>query len=149
MTKRRLRESQILLVEDSPEDIELTREAMSENMDNINIHVVNDGINALGFLRRLKGFEAVPIPDLILLDLNLPKKDGRAVLSEIKTDDRLRKIPVIVLTTSSSHGDISACYDSHANCYITKPVDYDSFIQVAKSIEAFWFSIVRLPLLNV
>ncbi len=137
---------QILLVEDSQEDIDLTTEAMEANMSNFKIHVVTDGISALKFLRKESGFEMVPTPDLILLDLNLPRKDGRAVLSEIKMDLELRRIPVIVLTTSSSHADISACYDCHANCYVTKPVDYDHFVKVAKTIEDFWFNTVKLPL---
>lgn len=136
---------QILLVEDSPEDIELTIEAMESNKLKTSMHVVTDGVEALKFLRKLKGYEGVPTPDLIMLDLNLPKKDGREVLAEIKMDDELKHIPVVVLTTSKAESDIMACYSHYANCYVTKPVDFESFLEIARIIEDFWFTIVRLP----
>lgn len=144
-TKTQNASVQILLVEDSPEDIELTKEAMKTNKLTTNMNIVTDGINALKFLRKINGYENVPTPDLILLDLNLPKKDGREVLAEIKADQGLKQIPVIVLTTSKAESDILACYNHHANCYITKPVDFDSFLETAKVIENFWFTIVKLP----
>lgn len=136
---------EILLVEDSPEDIELTTEAMEANKMRTNLNVVTDGINALKFLRKINGYEAVPTPDLIMLDLNLPRKDGREVLAEIKMDKDLKHIPVVVLTTSNAESDILACYSHYANCYVTKPVDFDSFLEIAKIIEDFWFTIVKLP----
>ncbi|MCB0395044.1 MAG: response regulator [Flavobacteriales bacterium] len=136
---------QVLLVEDSPEDIELTQTAMERNYHEFNIHIVTDGIKALQFLRKISGYEGVPTPDLIMLDLNLPKKDGREVLAEIKMDQKLRQIPVVVLTTSTSEQDIQACYNDHANCYVTKPVDLDHFFEVARQIEQFWFQTARLP----
>jgi two-component system, chemotaxis family, response regulator Rcp1 len=136
---------EILLVEDSPADVELTREALEDAKVHNNLHVVGDGVEALAFLRREGAYGNAPHPDLLLLDLNLPRKDGREVLAEIKADPRLRRIPVVVLTTSEAEQDILQSYDLHANCYVTKPVDLDAFIQVVRSIENFWLVIVRLP----
>jgi two-component system, chemotaxis family, response regulator Rcp1 len=136
---------EILLVEDNPGDVRLTKEALKEGKVRNNLHVVDDGVKALAFLRREAPFEEVPKPDLILLDLNLPRKSGREVLEEIKQDSLLRHIPVVVLTSSQAERDIVRAYDLHANCYVTKPVDLDQFITVVKSIEDFWFSIVKLP----
>ncbi len=136
---------EILFVEDNPGDVRLTQEALKEAKVLNNLSVVNDGEEAMTFLRRQENYVSVPRPDLILLDLNLPKKDGREVLAEIKSDERLRRIPVVILTTSSAEQDILKTYDLHANCYITKPVDMDQFITVAKAIEEFWFTMVKLP----
>ena len=136
---------EILLVEDNPGDVRLTVEALKEAKVKNNLHVASDGVEALLFLRREGRFAEAPQPDLILLDLNLPKKDGREVLAEIKADSDLRRIPVVVLTTSKADEDIIRTYDLHANCYITKPVDLDQFISVVKSIEDFWLTIVKLP----
>lgn len=136
---------EILLVEDNPGDVRLTIEALKESKILNNLHVVEDGIDAMKFLNQEGDFEEMPEPDLILLDLNLPKKDGREVLAEIKDDKRLKKIPVVILTTSSADEDILNSYELHANCYITKPVDMNQFTKVVKTIGDFWFSIVRLP----
>ncbi len=136
---------EVLLVEDNPGDVRLTREALKDGRLLNNVTVVGDGMEALSFLRREGKYAGAATPDLILLDLNLPKKDGREVLAEIKADSRLRRIPVVVLTTSSAEEDILKTYDLHANCYITKPVDLEQFIRVVKSIEDFWLSIVKLP----
>jgi CheY-like chemotaxis protein len=136
---------EILLVEDSPADVDLTREALEDAKVHNNLNVVNDGVEALAFLRREGAYAAAPRPDLILLDLNLPKKDGREVLAEIKTDPVLRRIPVGILTTSQAEQDSVKSYDLHANCYISKPVDLDAFVEVVRSIEGFWLAIVRLP----
>jgi len=136
---------EILLVEDNPADVRLTQEALKEGKVCNNLSVVRDGVEALAFLRRQGGFAEVAIPDIILLDLNLPKKDGREVLQEIKNDPELRRIPVVVLTTSKAEEDILRVYDLHANCYITKPVDLEQFIDVVKSVESFWFTVVKLP----
>lgn len=136
---------EILLVEDNPADVRLTREALKEAKVRNNLHVVEDGVEAMCFLRREGQFSGVPRPDLILLDLNLPKKDGREVLEEIKVDNALKMIPVVVLTTSHAEEDIVRSYNLHANCYVTKPVDLDQFIRIVKSIEDFWLTIVRLP----
>ena len=135
----------ILLVEDNPGDVRLTREALKGSKSSISLSVVGDGVEALAFLRRENGHVHALRPDLILLDLNLPKKDGREVLAEIKTDESLRRIPVIVLTTSQAEQDILKAYDLNANCYITKPVELDQFIKLVKSIEDFWLTIVKLP----
>lgn len=135
----------ILLVEDNPGDVRLTVEALREGKVHNQLSVVHDGVEALAFLRREGEFAEAPRPDVILLDLNLPKKDGREVLAEIKADERLRRIPVVVLTTSKAEEDILRSYALHANCYVTKPVDLEQFITVVRSIEDFWFSIVRLP----
>lgn len=135
----------ILLVEDNPGDVLLTKEALNENKIKNELHIAGDGEEALKFLRREDGYENSPRPDLILLDLNLPKKDGREVLNEIKNDENLKRIPVIVLTTSKSEEDVLKMYNLHANCYITKPINLESFIRVVKSIEDFWFTVVKLP----
>ncbi|HTI51323.1 MAG TPA: response regulator [Planctomycetaceae bacterium] len=136
---------EILLVEDSPSDADLTKEALHEGRVINHLQVVQDGEQALAFLRRQQPFAAAPRPDLILLDLNLPKKDGREVLAEIKSDDDLKYIPVVVLTTSKEESDVMAAYGRNANCYITKPVDLDQFIDVIRSIDNFWLNIVTLP----
>ncbi|HEX5163846.1 MAG TPA: response regulator [Thermomicrobiales bacterium] len=135
----------ILLVEDSPADVDLTREALEDAKVRNNLHVVGDGVDALAFLRREDPYSDAPRPDLILLDLNLPRKDGREVLAEIKADPALLRIPVVILTTSAAEQDILRSYDLHANCYVTKPVDLEQFITVIKSIENFWLMIVKLP----
>ena len=136
---------EILLVEDSPGDVRLTVEALRDGKVLNNLSVATDGVEALAFLRR-EGLHAdAPRPDLILLDLNMPKKDGREVLAEIKSDDQLRRIPVVILTTSEAEQDIVKSYDLHANCYITKPVDFDQFIAVVQSVEDFWLTMVKLP----
>jgi len=136
---------EILLIEDNPGDVRLTQEVFSEFKMHNNLHIVNDGVEALKLLYRDEQYIDVPLPDLILLDLNLPKKDGREVLEEIKADKNLKHIPVVVLTTSKAEQDIFKAYDLHANCYITKPVELDQFIAVIKSIKDFWFTIVKLP----
>lgn len=136
---------EILLVEDNPGDVRLTVEAFKENKMSNNLHVARDGEEALAFLRHEGEHSDAPRPDLILLDLNLPRKDGREVLAEVKSDEALCRIPVVILTTSEAEEDILRTYDLHANCYITKPVDLDQFIRIVKSIEEFWLTIVRLP----
>lgn len=136
---------EILLVEDNPGDVRLTREALREGKVRNNLNVARDGVEALAFLRREGDFAGSPRPDIILLDLNLPKMDGREVLEEIKADPALRFIPVVVLTSSQAEKDIVRAYDLHANCYVTKPVDFEQFIHVVRSIENFWFTIVKLP----
>jgi two-component system, chemotaxis family, response regulator Rcp1 len=136
---------EILLVEDNPGDVRLTREALRESKVHNNLHVATDGIEALSFLKKENKHTDAVRPDLILLDLNLPKKDGREVLQEIKSDPSLRQIPVVVLTSSQAEQDILSAYELHANCYVTKPVDFEQFIRVVKSIEDFWFTIVKLP----
>lgn len=136
---------EILMVEDNPGDVRLTQEAFKDNKIKNNMYVAEDGERALDFLYRRNEFEAAVRPDLILLDLNLPKMDGRAVLKEIKEDPNLRRIPVVVLTTSEASEDIVRTYDLHANSYITKPVDFEQFIKVVRTIEDFWFSVVKLP----
>jgi chemotaxis family two-component system response regulator Rcp1 len=136
---------EVLLVEDSAGDVRLTREAFKDAKVHINLHVASDGIEAMAFLQREGRYADVPRPDLILLDLNLPKKDGREVLEEIKESPTLKSIPVVVLTTSASDADILRSYRLHANCYITKPVGLDGFLEVIKSIDSFWLSVVALP----
>jgi len=136
---------EILLVEDNPGDVRLTQEALKDAKMHNDMHVAENGVEAMSFLRREGKYANAPRPDLILLDLNMPKKDGREVLAEIKADKVLKGIPVVVLTTSRSEQDILKAYDLHANCYITKPVDLDRFIAVVKSIEDFWLTIVKLP----
>ena len=136
---------EILLVEDNPGDVRLTREALREGKVRNNLYVAADGVEALRFLRREGEHAGAVRPDLILLDLNLPRKDGREVLEEVKADPSLRYIPVVVLTSSQAEQDIVRAYDLHANCYVSKPVDLDQFIHVVKSIEDFWFTIVKLP----
>lgn len=135
----------ILLVEDNPGDVRLTKEALKDSKLTNHLYVTEDGIHAVQFLRREGIYADAPRPDLILLDLNLPLVDGRQVLEQIKADESLRRIPVVVLTTSSDEKDILATYNLHANCYITKPIHLDQFIQTVRSIEDFWFSTVRLP----
>jgi chemotaxis family two-component system response regulator Rcp1 len=136
---------EILLVEDNPGDARLTLEAFKEGKVINNLVVMSDGVEALAYLRRQGAYVNSTTPDLILLDLNLPKKDGRQVLAEIKADERLRLIPVVVLTTSTAQDDVVRAYGNYANCYITKPVDLDQFLRVVQSIETFWLSLVKLP----
>ena len=140
-----MRAIEILLVEDNPGDVRLTKEALRDGRVRNHISVAKDGVQALSFLRRDAGYEDAPTPDLILLDLNLPRKSGREVLKEIKSDPNLKAIPIVVLTTSSADQDVLHSYDLHANCYITKPVDFDQFITVVRSIEGFWLTVVKLP----
>ncbi len=136
---------EILLVEDSPDDADLTIDALRDGRVHNRVTVVEDGVEAMAYLRREGKHRAAPRPDLILLDLNLPRKNGREVLAEVKQDPDLRRIPVVVMTSSDDEKDILAAYNLYVNCYITKPVDLDQFIRVVKSIEHFWFSIVKLP----
>lgn len=136
---------EILLVEDNPGDVRLTREALKEGKVRNNLSVVDDGAKAIEFLYNRGPYAKAPRPGLILLDLNLPRKDGRQVLAEIKADPSLRRIPVVVLTTSQADEDVVRAYDLHVNCYITKPIDLDQFLKVVQSIEDFWLTIVRLP----
>jgi chemotaxis family two-component system response regulator Rcp1 len=136
---------EVLLVEDSPGDVRLTREAFKDAKVHISLHVASDGAEAMAFLGREGSYVNAPRPDLILLDLNLPKKDGREVLEEIKESASLKTIPVVILTTSASEEDILRSYRLHANCYITKPVDLAGFLKVVKSIDNFWLSVVKLP----
>jgi chemotaxis family two-component system response regulator Rcp1 len=135
----------ILLVEDNEGDARLAKEAMRDSKIRNTLHHVADGEEAMAFLRRGGRYAKVPRPDLIMLDLNLPKKDGREVLAEIKSDDDLKRIPVVILTVSSAEEDILKAYNLHANCYITKPIDLDQFMKVVRSVEDFWLTIVRLP----
>jgi chemotaxis family two-component system response regulator Rcp1 len=136
---------EVLLVEDCAGDVRLTREALKDAKVHVNLHIASDGIEAMAFLKRDGNHFSVPRPDLILLDLNLPKKDGRQVLEEIKGNPALNSIPVVILTTSASEADIQRSYSLHANCYITKPVDLKGFLDVIKSIDNFWLSVVKLP----
>ena len=136
---------EILLVEDNPGDVRLTREALKEGKVRNHLSVAEDGAKAIEFLFRRGSYADAPRPDLILLDLNLPKKDGRQVLAEIKADASLRSIPVVVLTTSQADEDVVNAYDLHVNCYITKPIDLSQFLNVVKAIEDFWLTIVKLP----
>ena len=136
---------ELLLVEDSEPDVRLTMEAIREAKVKNRLWVVEDGVEAMAFLRQQDGHIDAPRPDLILLDLNLPRKDGREVLREIKGDESLKRIPVVILTTSKSEEDVLRAYDLHANCYITKPVDFTRFMEVVKSIEDFWLTVVKLP----
>jgi chemotaxis family two-component system response regulator Rcp1 len=135
----------VLLVEDNPGDVRLTKEALKDGKLKIHMHVVSDGMEAMAFLRKQGKYAASPRPDLVLLDLNLPKKDGRQVLAEIKDDPDLKRIPVVIITTSKAEEDVLKTYNLHANCYVTKPLDLDQFITVVKSIEQFWLTIVKLP----
>ncbi|MGB5079928.1 MAG: response regulator [Burkholderiales bacterium] len=136
---------EILLVEDNPGDVRLTKEALKEGKVYSNLHWAKDGVEALEFLRRQGKHASASRPDIILLDLNLPKKDGREVLAIIKSDDQLKQIPVVVLTTSKAEEDVLRSYELHANCYVTKPVDLEQFIRVVKSIDRFWLTVVTLP----
>jgi two-component system, chemotaxis family, response regulator Rcp1 len=140
-----MRPVEILLVEDNPGDVRLTKEALKEAKVINNLTVLKDGVEALAFLRQQGSYGGAVIPHLILLDLNLPKKDGREVLAEIKADEKLKRIPVVVLTTSQDEQDVFKSYNLHANCYVTKPVDLEQFMTVVKSIEDFWLGIVMLP----
>jgi CheY-like chemotaxis protein len=135
----------VLLVEDDPGDVLITREAFADNKVQNRLHVVSNGVDALAFLRGEGEYADTPTPDLILLDLNLPRMDGREVLAAIKEDETLRSIPVVVLTTSDSEEDVARSYSLHANAYVTKPVDFDRFIAVVRQIDEFFVSVVRLP----
>jgi len=145
MNRETCRPIEILLVEDNPGDVRLTQEALREGKVRNHLHVVADGVEAMAFLRREGQHAQAPQPDLILLDLNLPKKGGREVLAEIKEDPELRRIPVVILTVSKAEEDVLKSYNLHANCYITKPVNLDQFLEVVKSIEDFWLTVVMLP----
>jgi CheY-like chemotaxis protein len=145
MTQAPTKPVEILLVEDNPGDADLTREGLEEGKVRNNLHVVEDGEEALAFLRRKGKYEHAVRPDVILLDLNLPRKDGRQVLAEIKADDTLKTIPVVVLTTSKADVDVVNSYKLHVNCYIAKPINFATFTQVVKSIRDFWFTVVTLP----
>jgi len=136
---------EILIVEDSPSDVFLAQEALKQTNETCRVHVASDGVEAMEFLRKQGPHTKAPRPDLILLDLNMPRKDGREVLMEIKSDDNLKSIPVLVLTSSSAEQDINKAYSLHANCYITKPADFARFKAVINSIQAFWFGNVTLP----
>jgi two-component system response regulator len=135
----------ILLVEDNPGDVRLTQEALKSNKMHNNLRVAEDGVEAMAILHGEGEYANVARPDLILLDLNLPKKDGREVLAEIKADEKLKRIPVVILTSSADEEDILKAYGNYASCYITKPVGFDEFIKVVRSIKDFWFTIVKLP----
>lgn len=135
----------LLLAEDREADIELAKQSLKELGLPVNVHVVRDGVDVLAFLRRQDSFRDVPVPHLILLDLNLPRMDGREVLAEIKNDPRLRMVPVVILTTSADDGDVSTAYQCHANAYIVKPVEYDRFVDVIRSIADYWLRVVTLP----
>lgn len=136
---------EVLLVEDSPSDARLTQEAFRDGKIRNNLTIVTDGAAALSYLRRETPYESAPRPDLVLLDLNLPKMDGREVLRRIKTDPALQSIPVVVLTTSEAEEDVAKAYEYHANCYIRKPVDLDSFLRIVSVVENFWLTVVKLP----
>ncbi|MBD2506409.1 MULTISPECIES: response regulator [unclassified Nostoc] len=136
---------EVLLVEDNPGDAQLTRIALEDSKISINLNVVEDGVEAMAFLRKQEKYVKAVHPDIVLLDLNLPRKDGREVLAEIKGDEKLKRIPVVILTTSQAEEDILKAYNLCANCYITKPVDFDQFVKIVQSIENFWFAIVKLP----
>ena len=140
-----LEEVHVLLVEDNPGDVRLTQEALKDSRIHVRLSVVKDGVEAIEFLRRQGRYATATRPDLVLLDLNLPRKNGGEVLQEIKADDALRMIPIVVLTTSKAEQDVLKMYSLHANCYIVKPVDFHQFTTVVRSIEAFWFAIVKLP----
>jgi len=136
---------EILLVDDNPADVALTQEAFLENKLCNNLNVVNDGVEAMDFLRKRGRYASAPTPDIILLDLNMPRKDGREVLAEIKEDDELKYIPVVIMTVSKDDRDILESYRLHANCYVKKPVKFTEFVEVVRSLENFWFSVVTLP----
>ena len=141
----RSRPYQVLLIEDSRADVLMTRKSLEQGTIPLELHVTHDGVEAMKFVRRVPPYHSAPVPDLILLDLNLPRKDGREVLSEIKTDEELKSIPVIVLTTSQAEEDRVRSYKLHANCYVTKPVDFESFSGTMREIERFWLEVVSLP----
>lgn len=140
-----LRPIEILMVEDNPGDVRLTREALKGGKIWNELHVVTDGVAALDYLRRVPPYEGAPRPDLVLLDLNLPKKDGREVLAAMKGDPSLKTIPVVVLTTSQAEEDVFRAYNLNCNCYVTKPVDFEQFTRIVQAIEQFWLTIVTLP----
>ena len=142
---KKLRPVNILLVEDNPGDVRLTQEALKEGRIDVNLEVIMDGVEAVKYLHKQPPYENALTPDLILLDLNLPKKDGREVLADIKMDEHLKKIPVIVLTTSKSEQDVMKSYKLHVNCYINKPVEFDEFFEIVKKIEEFWLGTAILP----
>jgi CheY-like chemotaxis protein len=145
MKKEQGKTIEILLVEDNPGDVELVREALGEGKISNTLHVASDGVQAMEFLKQQGSHAGASCPDLVLLDLNLPRKNGREVLEEIKSDPRLRLVPVVVLTSSKAEEDILRSYDLHANCYVTKPVDLEQFLHVVRSIEDFWLTVVKLP----
>ena len=145
MNPNGLQPVEILLVEDSPTDVLLAKEALEYSKIVNNLHTVSDGVEAMAFLRKQGKYQDAPRPGLILLDLNLPKMDGREVLAKIKNDEKLKRIPVVVLTTSKSEADVLKAYGQHANCYIVKPVDFEKFAEVVNTIESFWFAVVTLP----
>jgi two-component system response regulator len=145
MSPRGLQRVKILLVEDSPTDVLLLKEALECSKIVNSLHTVPDGVEAMAFLRREGQYKDAPRPSLILLDLNLPKKDGREVLAEIKTDERLKRIPVVVLTTSKSESDVMIAYGLHTNCYVVKPMNFEQFAGVVRTIESFWFAVATLP----
>lgn len=136
---------EILLIEDNPGDARLTQEALKDGKMKNNLHIVYDGVEATDFLFKRNKYKDAPRPDLIILDLNLPKKNGHEVLAEIKADETLKSIPVVILTTSKAEEDILKSYKSHANCFLTKPIDLIEFFEMIKSIEGFWFTLVKLP----
>lgn len=146
--KQKIRPVEILLIEDNPGDIRLTVEAFKESKIPNILNITEDGIEAIKYLKKKGKFKDKPFPDIIILDLNLPKKDGREVLAEIKEDKIIKHIPVVVFTTSQAEADIFKCYELHANCYISKPLNMIQFVKIVKSVENFWFSIVKLPLHN-
>ena len=139
------RAAEFLLVEDNPGDVRLTKEALTESKVKNNLNVVGDGEEAMAFLKRQGKYAEAPRPDVILLDLNLPKKNGREVLEEIKADPSLKRIPVVIITSSEAEQDVLKTYDLHVNCYVNKPVDLEQFVKVVQSIETFWLTIVKLP----
>jgi CheY-like chemotaxis protein len=143
--KKETKQVEILLVEDNPADVRLVREALKESKIFNNLSVVEDGVEAMDFLRKKSKYASSPRPHLILLDLNLPKKNGREVLSEVKSDENLKRIPVVIMTVSDDEKDILLTYNLHANCYVKKPLDFDQFNKMVHSIENFWFTIVCLP----
>ena len=145
MTGTNARPIEILLVEDSPSDTDLTVEALKEAKVRNHLSIVEDGVQAMEFLRRQGKYADAPRPDLIMLDLNLPRKDGREVLAEIKSDNNLKTIPIVVMTTSRAEQDVLKAYQLNANCYINKPVDFNQFLEVVRSIESFWLYVVTLP----
>ena len=145
MKQQSLEVIEVLLVEDDPGDVVMTTEAFADYKIHNRLHVVSDGVDAMAFLRREGEYADAPVPDLILLDLNLPKMDGREVLAAIKEDDELRRIPVVVLTTSDLEDDVTRSYSLHANAYVTKPVDFERFVDVVRQIDDFFVSVVRLP----
>jgi chemotaxis family two-component system response regulator Rcp1 len=136
---------EILLAEDNPGDVKLTRKALDQGSLLNNLHVVEDGVEAMQYLQREGEYADAPLPDLVLLDLNMPRKDGREVLKEIKEDEQLCRIPVVVLTSSEAEEDVARSYELHANAYLTKPVDFDGFLEVINTLEEFWLEVVKLP----